>query len=534
MGVRFSMASADFREDDRHMRAWTVRGGENGEREQAALDEGLLILGWDELAEDLSFAASPADLSVLLRAAYPADGSRTIENWAYQLWQFVRVMKTGDLVVMPRKNKSVIAIGRVAGGYQYRLDALPELRHVRPVTWLKHNIERAALKGDLRDSMGSFRTVSELSRRDAAKRVQSLLEFGADSGYEGDVPPPAGLEELKADVDKDGTRQLSARDLIGLWGWQRRTTDCIDVVDRGLADLGLVAEPHFTAVQLDDLVTVSSAEEGESGPDGVALGGASMDASAKPAGDDDARTDLTWRIGSLSLVKKVVTVYAQQSVGVAIERMVAGEYSQLPVVDEYERLKGVITWESVAHAQFTRRPGLVADAMLTYHYTCRESEELFARIDDIQRRGFLVIVDGENVVTGILTATDLSGELRNRVQPFTVLEEIERRLRRAVSVLSVDELRASFPDGDSRAKKINSPHDLTLGSYSYVLDNETRWAKLRWPYERVDMVERIRKVAGYRYAIAHWDIDAPGQGSDELTHAKQVLRLLKVIDLDPA
>jgi len=455
------------------VRAWTVRGGENGEREQAALDEGLIILGWDELGKNLSHAESSGDLRALLHVAYPADGPRTIDNWASQLWQFVRVMEIGDLVVMPQKHKSVIAIGRVTAEYQYRSDAPPESRHVRQVTWLKRNIERAALRGDLRDSMGSVRTVSELSRRDAAKRVQSLVDSGADPGYEGDVPPPASPEELRVDVYKDGTRQLSTRDLIGLWGWQRRTTDCIDVVDQELADLGLVVEPHFTAAQLDDLVTVSSAAEGEPEPDGGASRSTPMDASPKPADEDGAGADLVWRIGSLSLVKKVITVYAQQPVGVAIEQMVAGEYSQLPVVDEYGRLKGVITWESIAHAQFTRRPDLVADAMLTNPHSCRDSEELFARIDDIQWRGFLIVVDGENVVTGILTAADLSGELRNRVQPFTVLEEIERRLRRAVSPLSVDELRASFPEGDSRAKRINSPLDLTLGNYSYVLDNAT-------------------------------------------------------------
>ena len=515
------------------IRAWTVRGGENGEREQAALDEGLIILGWEELGRDLSNVASPGDLAALLRTAYPADGPRTVDNWAYQLWQFLKVMEIGDLVVMPQKHKSVIAIGRVTGQYRYRSDAPPELRHVRQVTWLKRNVERAALRGDLRDSMGSFRTVSELSRRDAAKRVQALVDSGTDPGYEGDVPPPASTEELKADVDKDGTRQLSARGLIGLWGWQRRTTDCIEAVDKELARIGLVVEPHFTAVQLDDLVTVSSAEEGEPEPDGGS-GGTSIDASPRTTDDDEAQTDLTWRIGSLLFVKKVVTVHAQDPVGVAIERMVAGEYSQLPVVDEYGRLEGVITWEGIAHAQFTRRPRLVANAMLTNPYSCRESEELFARINDIQSRGFLVVVDGENVVIGILTAADLSGELRNRVQPFTVLEEVERRLRRAVSPLSVDDLRESFPKGDSRAKKISSPHDLTLGNYSYVLDDETRWAKLRWPYERADIVERLRKVAGYRNAIAHWDIDAPGQGSSELAHAKQVLRLLKVIDRDPA
>ena len=258
-----------------------------------------------------------------------------------------------------------------------------------------------------------------------------------------------------------------------------------------------------------------------------------MAASPKLVNDDETGTDLAWRIGSLAFVRKVVTVQPQQPIGVAIERMVAGEYSQLPVVDSFGRLNGVITWESIAHAQFRHRPELVAEAMLTNPHSCKESEELFARIDDIQRRGFLIVVDGENVVAGILTAADLSGELRNRVQPFTVLEEIERRLRRAVSRLSIDELRDSFPEGDSRGKKITSAHDLTLGNYGYVLNDDERWAKLRWPYERADMVDRLRKVATYRNAIAHWDIDAPGQGSDELTHAKQVLRLLKVIDRDP-
>ena len=118
--LRFIMDTGDWRDEDRVVRAWTVRGGENGEREQAALDEGLIILGWEELGEDLSHVGSRDDLSALLRAAYPADGPRTIDNWAYQLWQFLKVMQIGDLVVMPRKHKSVIAIGRVIGNYQYR------------------------------------------------------------------------------------------------------------------------------------------------------------------------------------------------------------------------------------------------------------------------------------------------------------------------------------------------------------------------------------------------------------------------------
>jgi restriction system protein len=515
------------------VQAWTVRGGRYGEREETALDEGMVILGWKNLG-DLSNAASIDDVSAALRAGHPDDGPRRIDNWAHQLWRFLKVMQVGDLVVMPRKYKPVIAIGRVTGKYEYWRDAPSEMRHRRQVEWLNSKVERAAVGGDLRDSMGSFLTVSELSRRDAVERVQSLADSGTDPGYSGYVPPPASPNALKNEVDDSGTRQLSARDLIGLWGYQRRTTDAIEAVDLGLAQRGLVVEPHFTAVQLGDLVTVSGigTDESETAtPDTVAQ---LQFAHLTPSEDGGAQTALAWRIGNLSLVRKVVTVEAHQPLGTAVERMVAGEYSQLPVVEEHGRLKGVITWENIAHAQFRGTPKTVGEAMLHNPNTGREAEELFARIDDIQRRGFLIIVDGENVVTGILTAADLAGELRTRVQPFTVLEEIERRLRRAVSHLSVDDLRAAFPKGHPQAKTVESPHDLTLGKYSYLLDDETRWAKLQWPYERGDMVGHLRDVADYRNDMAHWNVDAPGQDSEELAHAKQVLKLLKVIDRDPS
>ena len=503
-------------------RVWTVRGGRFGEREQEALDEGLVVIGWDDLGS-LSRATSVEEIAVLLNDAYPDDSAGTIDNWAHQLWRFLTVMQVGDLVVMPRKFQPVVAIGRITGDYEYVADAATQWRHTRSVEWLNQAVERTAFGGDLRDSMGSQLTVSELSRRDATKRVETLARLGIDPGYEGYIAPPATPEALKREVEESGTLQLSARDLIGLWDLQRRTTEGIERVDQGLTTLGLRVDPHVTSVQLDALVTVASL-----GPPEIVV----------PADEAEAAgvgADLAWRIGSLSLAKVVVTVLALHPIGTAIERMVSGDYSQLPVIDEHGRLAGVITWESLAQAQLVGAPKTVADAMQPGHpRTAREAEELFARIDDIKRRGYLIVVDGENVVTGILTAADLAGELRNRVQPFTLLEEIERRLRRAVGCLSVDDLRASFPKGHPQAKKVSGPSDLTLGNYTYLLDDETRWSKLGWPYEREDMVAHLRKLATYRNDIAHWNVDAPGTDSDELVHAKQVLKLLKLIDRDPA
>ena len=46
--------------------------------------------------------------------------------------RFATAMKEGDTVVLPRKQTSQVALGRVIGPYKYQTDQ-QELRHTRPV-----------------------------------------------------------------------------------------------------------------------------------------------------------------------------------------------------------------------------------------------------------------------------------------------------------------------------------------------------------------------------------------------------------------
>lgn len=509
------------------MRAWTVRGGQFGEREQQALTEGLTIAGWEETG-DLGGCTSVGEIGDLLTAAYPAASRGTIDNWKHQLWRFLS-MEIGDLVVMPRKYQPVVAVGRLTGGYQYRATAAPGYRHVRPVDWVRPAVERAAIGGDLRDSMGAFSTVSELSRRDAAQRVQALAETGADPGYEGGIEPPADIAALVRDVQEDGTRQLTARDLIGLWGWSRRSTEVIDLVDQELATRGLRVEPHFAEGQLDDLVTVSSQEavSGEEGRDGSTTTYGPGGSRDSQGGDGSKARDLSWRIGNLPLVREVVTVGLEEPLSTAITPMIEHDYSQLPVVDRHNVLRGVVTWEGIARAHLGKRDGTIADAMSPHPQTAREQEELFARIGDIQQHGFLVIVDTEYTVRGILTAADLAGQLQERVEPFTLLEEVERRLRRMTQHFTAEELPPEI-----RNKRANG-RQFTLGQYKFLLDDADCWAKLDWPYGQQDILNRLKTVTDYRNALAHWAVDKPAEDAASLAATRQLLKLLKVIDHDP-
>lgn len=301
----------------------------------------------------------------------------------------------------------------------------------------------------------------------------------------------------------------TVRQLIGLWGYSRRTPEAIEAINADLAGQRYVVQPDFTAVRLDDVVQVH----------------------ARPAPAEPSLTGgLTWRVGNVVRPQHVATVRLDDPLAKAFGLMVAHEYSQLPVLDAQDRLHGVITWESIARAQAVRIPRTVADATQTTVTTARETDELFHRIEEIKKHGFLVIVGPDNTVRGIVTASDLAGELRDRIEPFTVLEEIERRLRRAVSVLSVDDLRQVWADFPSRAARIASPHDLTLGNYRHLLDDEDRWEKLAWPFDRGDFIARLDAATRFRNSVAHWSVDAPGRESGELAAAKQFLNMLKVID----
>ncbi|MET9882679.1 CBS domain-containing protein [Streptomyces sp. NPDC006430] len=507
------------------VRAWTVRGGQLGEREQVALSEGLVIVGWEDLG-DLSGCSSPDDIGDLLTKAYPGEAVGTIDSWKRQLWRFI-AMEVGDYVVMPRKHLSVVALGLLVGPYEYRAEAPPGFRHVRRTDWVRPAVERAAVRGDLRDSMGAFLTVSELSRRDAAARVQALAETGTDPGYVGDGEPPGSPEGLVNDVRDSGTRQLTARDLIGLWGWKRRTSDVADLVDQHLAELGLRVDPHFNDVQLDGLVTVSA--EGSTGlGDGIRDQDRGGDQQARPEDDGPRDRDLTWRIGNLPFVREVVTVRMSDALSHAITPMIEHDFSQLPVVDHNNVLRGVVTWEGIGRAQLGGRTATVANALDPHPETARVEHALFDRMDRIQRSGFTIIVDGENTVIGILTSTDLAGQLKQRIEPFILLEELERRLRRLIRHFSTEELPKEI------RRTMERGQHLSLGQYVFLVEDGHCWSTLRWPFEQQDISRRLATVRDYRNDLAHWAVDAPAEDVAALAATRGLLKLLKLVDHDPA
>jgi restriction system protein len=190
-------------------RLWIVRAGRNGERELDAIQQSKLMLGFSGVG-DLSALNDRAAILEHLEAALPDASANRRKNFAAQLNQFANVIQVGDLVVLPRKLTSGVAIGEVGGDYRFEPQGIS--KQTRAVKWLNDSVPRDAFKQDLRHSFGAFMTVCEIKRNNALERVKAVLATGQDPGAllgkQGMTRTPAppleeDSEEYAGDIETD-------------------------------------------------------------------------------------------------------------------------------------------------------------------------------------------------------------------------------------------------------------------------------------------------------------------------------------------
>jgi len=156
------------------MTIWVVRAGRYGEREDQALEEGNVFIGWGDVP-DLSQYKNKEALKQALEEVYPDSKPGRIMNHAGQIWTFSDVIQKGDIIALPLKNRPAIAFGEVTGEYEYKPDNPEDAKHCRPVKWLGEPILRSRFDQDLKYSFGGAMTVFSVHRNDAEKRVRKMI-----------------------------------------------------------------------------------------------------------------------------------------------------------------------------------------------------------------------------------------------------------------------------------------------------------------------------------------------------------------------
>jgi restriction system protein len=191
------------------MAVWVVKGGRSGEREQRMLDHGCVAIGWEELG-DLSEHPDRDSLSMRYRATYPDAPEGRVPNHVGQLFRFANETKVGDLVVVPLKTSSSIAVGEITGPYQFKEDLGPDMSHRLPVKWLRTDIPRSTVDQDLRHTLGTLLTVSRAERNNAERRIRKMVtDQGNDtSAAVSPLSTPDQLGDALQDIEEQARDQI--------------------------------------------------------------------------------------------------------------------------------------------------------------------------------------------------------------------------------------------------------------------------------------------------------------------------------------
>lgn len=178
------------------MTIWAVRAGRHGEQEEKALKEGLCFIGWGDLP-DLSQFQNKEEIRKKLHETYPADKPGRVLNHAGQIHTFVKVIKKGDIIALPLKNRPAIAFGKVEENkYIYKPENSEDARHCRTIKWIGEPILRSRMDQDLKYSFGAAQTVFSVHRNNAEQRILKMLSQPAlqdkiVASEEDDVAEPA-------------------------------------------------------------------------------------------------------------------------------------------------------------------------------------------------------------------------------------------------------------------------------------------------------------------------------------------------------
>lgn len=138
--------------------------------------------------------------------------------------------------------------------------------------------------------------------------------------------------------------------------------------------------------------------------------------------------------------QRLRTVFLHDTVQHALNLMHQHRYNQLPVVDSDGRrsLDQVVTYEGILQAvqSFDAKPDLmhvrdVARSVRTYS----SDADLLATLDDIQRENFALIVDHDQLLTGIVTTSDTTVFFREYAQDLMLIEGIEIGIKEAITAL---------------------------------------------------------------------------------------------------
>lgn len=318
------------------------------------------------------------------------------------------------------------------------------------------------------------------------------------------VEPPERQQILR-EIARSG-REIRVREFIAFWGARGRGSQVTSAIADELRSLGVTTVPSFTYGSLDSVVRIVPIEARPivATPDGI---GPSRTFDSMPGSQTvDETPSESLVIGQIPSSRlELTTVNPEQDLGVAQTLMIRFDYSQLPVV-QGDQLKGVVTWESIADRALKSRVTRV-DECLRWPRTVRLDDDLLTSIPTIIEAGYVLTLDEDHRLAGIVTTSDLATQFDNLARPFLVIGECERDLRRLLDREFPAEQLLKAAQFKPKAG-VTGAAAMTIGDIKHFLAMETVWEQLGWRIPRNSFLEWLDELRQLRNEVAHFNQDS--------------------------
>ncbi|MDY6866169.1 MAG: CBS domain-containing protein [Halobacteriota archaeon] len=288
-------------------------------------------------------------------------------------------------------------------------------------------------------------------------------------------------------------QSVTVREFISWFGAQRRSYWQVEDIRRALRKHELITHPDFESVYIDANISFKAAPKDDPEVKSVGI---------------DLVADPTYRVGRLASANKTpVSVNPEATLGEAVTLMLSNNISQLPVMTTEREVKGMISWMSIGgRLSLGQKCDSVRDCM-ERPYEISADTYLFDAINEIVAHQYVLVRNTDNVVSGIVTTTDLSLQFRQLGEPFLILGEIENYVRQMLQDKYTKQELVEACDPSEPEREIESVSDLTFGMYLKLIEKPDRWKKLGLSIDRKEFVKELNEIRRIRNDVMHFDPD---------------------------
>lgn len=312
------------------------------------------------------------------------------------------------------------------------------------------------------------------------------------------------LREMRRRAEESRPESVTVRELLSLWGARDRG-DQVSRIEADLANHGLATRPGFRSVTLDATVhMITAAQEAEAEEETAEKPEEVVAVLTQDEEDPDEPQHAWLTVGNLSALDGVESVPPTATLDEAMTKMSLNDFSQLAVMSGRHQLRGAVTWQSVSMARHRNPAARLMDATVDAQ-AVPYGTDLFEALDRVRRSGFVFVMNENREVAGIVTTYDIVARYEETANPFILIGDLDRALRRAIAArVPLDDVKALC---DARGARINGFDDMSMGDYQRVLENEAQWHRLNWPLDRKTFIGRLVEIRRIRNSVMHFNPD---------------------------